>query len=138
MIWECDTTVYRAGWLKAGIVGPGQLGTTGYLFETPKKRALSQYWELVWNDKLIEAMDYAQESGLDEFEARHAGAWFIPVSRSRPDYFTHWGGAFKYAASVIGLPIGFVPGISAPTAKLPEQARIDIRAAYQRFGLIGD
>ncbi len=46
VIWECDTTVYRAGWLKAGIVGPAQLGTTGYLFETPKKRAISEYWEL--------------------------------------------------------------------------------------------
>ena len=34
VIWECDTTVYRAGWLRSGIVGPGQLGTTGYLFET--------------------------------------------------------------------------------------------------------
>jgi len=41
VIWECDTTVYRAGWLKSGIVGPGQLGTTGYLFETPKKRGLT-------------------------------------------------------------------------------------------------
>ena len=25
-IWECETTVYRAGWLRAGIVGPAQLG----------------------------------------------------------------------------------------------------------------
>src|SRR6185312_14662374 len=53
VIWECDTTVYRAGWLRSGIVGPGQLGTTGYLFETAEKRSLSQYWDLVWNDKLI-------------------------------------------------------------------------------------
>jgi 4-hydroxy-tetrahydrodipicolinate synthase len=136
VIWECDTTVYRAGWLKAGIVGPGQLGTTGYLFETPKKRALSQYWELVWNDKLLEAMDYAQESGLDQFELDMRG-WFTRYP-GRPDYFTHWGGAFKYAASVIGLPIGSYPESRPPQAKLPEQARIDIRAAYRRFGLIGD
>jgi 4-hydroxy-tetrahydrodipicolinate synthase len=26
VIWECDTTVYRAGWLRAGIVGPAPLG----------------------------------------------------------------------------------------------------------------
>src|ERR1700689_5139585 len=57
VIWECDTTVYRAGWLKSGIGGPGQLGTAGYLFETPKKRALPQHWDLVWNDKLVEARD---------------------------------------------------------------------------------
>jgi 4-hydroxy-tetrahydrodipicolinate synthase len=133
VIWECDTTVYRAGWLRSGIVGPGQLGTTGYLFETPKKRALSQYWDLVWNDKLVEAMDFAQESGLDQFELDMRG-WFTRYP-GRPDYFTHWGGAFKYAASVIGLPIGSYPESRPPQAKLPEQARIDIRAAYRKFGL---
>src|SRR5438874_430532 len=26
-VWECDTTVYRAGWLRDGIVCPAQLGT---------------------------------------------------------------------------------------------------------------
>ena len=62
------------------------------------------------------------------------GVWW----HGRPDYFTHWGGAFKYAASVIGLPIGSYPESRPPQAKLPEQARIDIRAAYSRFGLIDD
>src|SRR5579884_1129335 len=38
VIWECDKTVYRAGWLRAGIVCPAQLGTAGYLFETPERR----------------------------------------------------------------------------------------------------
>ena len=66
-IWECDLTVYRAGWLRAGIVGPAQLGTAGYLYETPQQPIISEYWELVWNDKLIEAMDYAEKSGLDQF-----------------------------------------------------------------------
>ncbi len=66
-IWECDLTVYRAGWLRAGIVGPAQLGTAGYLYETPEQPIISEYWELVWNDKLIEAMDYAEKSGLDQF-----------------------------------------------------------------------
>ena len=31
VIWECDLTVYRAGWLREGIVCPAQLGTVGYL-----------------------------------------------------------------------------------------------------------
>ena len=39
-IWECDTTVYRAGWLRAGVVGPAQLGTSGYLYETPQHRGV--------------------------------------------------------------------------------------------------
>ena len=51
-IWECDLTVYRAGWLRAGIVGPAQLGTAGYLYETPQQPIISEYWDLVWNDKL--------------------------------------------------------------------------------------
>src|SRR5699024_6197228 len=41
VIWECDKTVYRAGWLRDGIVCPAQLGTTGYLHETPHRRLLS-------------------------------------------------------------------------------------------------
>src|SRR5215211_8929216 len=67
-IWECDVSVYRAGWLREGIVGPAQLGTVGYLFETPQRRILTEYWELIWDDKLVEAMDYAKATGLDQFD----------------------------------------------------------------------
>src|SRR6202022_1719761 len=68
VIWECEKTVYRAGWLREGIVCPAQLGTAGYLFETPRRPLLSDYWDLVCNDKLVEAMDYGRESGLDQFD----------------------------------------------------------------------
>ncbi len=134
VIWECDTTVYRAGWLRAGIVGPGQLGTTGYLYETPHRRILSQYWDLIFNDKLVEAMDYAVESGLDQFGVEMR-SWFTCYP-GRPDYFTHWGAAFKHAASVLGLPVGDYPGSRPPQAELPSEAKNQIRAAYERFGLI--
>lgn len=134
VIWECDTTVYRAGWLRDGIVGPAQLGTTGYLYETPARPILSEYWALVWNDKLIEAMDYARESGLDQFGV-DVRSWFTSYP-GRPDYFTHWGGAFKYAASVLGLPIGSYPHSRPPQAELPDEARAQIRGAYRRLGLI--
>ncbi|EUA49942.1 hypothetical protein I552_0870 [Mycobacterium xenopi 3993] len=75
MIWECDKTVYRAGWLRAGIVCPAQLGTAGYLYETPQRRLLTDYWELIVNDKLVEAMDYGRDSGLDQFDV-DLGSWF--------------------------------------------------------------
>ena len=88
MVWECDTTVYRAGWQRAGIVGPAQLGTAGYLYETPQQPILSEYWKLIWNDKLIEAMDYAEKSGLDQFGV-DMRSWFTCYP-GRPDYFTHW------------------------------------------------
>ena len=135
VIWECDTTVYRAGWLREGVVGPAQLGTTGYLHETPQRRILTEYWDLVWNDKLVEAMDFAVESGLDQFGV-DVMSWFTCYP-GRPDYFTHWGGAFKYAASVLGLPIGDYPHSRPPQAELPAAAQQQIRAAYRRLGLIG-
>ena len=134
-IWECDTTVYRAGWLRAGIVGPAQLGTSGYLYETPQHRVFSEYWELVWSDKLSEAMDYAEKSGIDQFGV-DIHSWFTCYP-GRPDYFTHWGGAFKYAASVLGLPIGAYPHSRPPQAEVPEEAKAQIDAAYRRFGLVG-
>jgi 4-hydroxy-tetrahydrodipicolinate synthase len=134
VIWECDTTVYRAGWLRAGIVGPAQLGTTGYLFETPSRPILSHYWDLVWNDKLLEAMDYAEESGLEQAHVDIRG-WFTCYP-GRRDYFTHWGAAFKYAASLLGLPVGSYPQSRPPQAQLPDEAREQIRAAYRRLGLI--
>jgi 4-hydroxy-tetrahydrodipicolinate synthase len=134
VIWECDTTVYRAGWLRAGIVGPAQLGTAGYLYETPQQPILSEYWDLIWNGKLIEAMDYAEKSGMDQFGV-DMRSWFTCYPW-RPDYFTHWGGAFKYAASLLSLPIGDYPHSRPPQAVLSDEGRAQIRTAYQRFGLI--
>jgi 4-hydroxy-tetrahydrodipicolinate synthase len=134
VIWECDTTVYRAGWLQAGIVGPAQLGTVGYLYETPQQPILSEYWDLVWTDKLVEAMDFAEKSGLDQFVV-DMRSWFTCYP-GRPDYFTHWGGACKYAASLLGLPMGDYPHSRPPQAELPEDGRAQIHAAYRRFGLV--
>src|SRR3977135_3084030 len=55
-IRDSGLTVYRAGWLRAGIVGPAQLGTAGYLYETPQQPILSEYCDLVWTDKLMQAV----------------------------------------------------------------------------------
>lgn len=133
-VWECDKTVYRAGWLRDGIVCPAQLGTAGYLFETPAHRPFSEYWDLILGDKLVEAMDFARDSGMDRFDL-DMGSWFTCYPGG-PDYFTHWGGAFKYAASVLGLPIGSYPHSRPPQAELPDAAKAQIDAAYRRFGLL--
>jgi 4-hydroxy-tetrahydrodipicolinate synthase len=134
VVWECDTTVYRAGWLREGIVCPAQLGAVGYLRETPERRYFSEYWDLILGDKLVEAMDYARETGQDQFDI-DMGRWFTCYP-GRPDYFTHWGGAFKYAASVLGLPVGTYPQSRPPQAELPAEAKAQIKAAYRRLGLI--
>src|SRR5690349_13514680 len=66
VIWECDLIAYRAGWLQAGIIGPAQLGTAGYLHETPEKPMYTEYWNLIWDGRLAEAIRHAEESGLDQ------------------------------------------------------------------------
>jgi len=135
VLWECDRTVYRAGWLRDGVVSAAQLGTAGYLYETPRRRLFSKYWNLVWSGQLIEAMDYGRDSGLDQFDV-DLGSWWTCYP-GRPDYFTHWGGAFKYAASLLGLPIGAYPHSRPPQAELPAEAKAQIEKAYRRLGLIG-
>jgi 4-hydroxy-tetrahydrodipicolinate synthase len=135
VIWECDLIVYSAGWLQQGIVGPAQLGTAGYLFETPDNLAYRRYWELIWDGKLGEAARFSKESGLD---ARSAGmgSWLVQYP-GRPEYFTHWGEAFKYAASVIGLPVGDFPYSRPPQGRLPEVAKTQIRTALETAGMAG-
>jgi 4-hydroxy-tetrahydrodipicolinate synthase len=55
----------------------------------------------------------------------------------RPDYFTHWGEAFKYAASVIGLPVGEDAYSRPPQGRLPETAKGQIRTALEAAGIAG-
>lgn len=133
VVWECDTIVYRAGWLQAGIVGPAQLGTCGYLFETPEDKRLTNYWNLIWSGQLAEAIRYAAEARIDQL-SDELGSWFVNYP-GRPDYFTHWGAAFRYAASVMGLPMGDYPHSRPPQAILPDAGQQQIRRAFQRAGL---
>lgn len=132
VIWECDLIVYSAGWLQQGIVGPAQLGTSAYLFETPDNLRYTHYWELIWSGRLEEATLSSRESGLDALSAG-MGAWLVQYP-GRPDYFTHWGEAFKLAASVVGLPIGDYPYSRPPQGQLPEAARRQIRRAMEHAG----
>jgi 4-hydroxy-tetrahydrodipicolinate synthase len=118
--------------LQQGLVGPAQLGTSGYLYETPERRILTEYWTLIWDGRLAEAIEYAQESGYDRLGGE-IGRWFTCYP-GRPDYFTHWGEGFRYAASVLGLPVGDYPHSRAPQAILPEEAKVQIRKAYENLG----
>jgi 4-hydroxy-tetrahydrodipicolinate synthase len=135
VIWECDLVVYSAGWLQQGIVGPAQLGTAGYLWETPDNLVYRRYWELIWEGRLAEAAQFSRESGLDARSAA-MGSWLVQYP-GRPDYFTHWGEAFKYAASVIGLPVGDYPHSRPPQGVLPEVAKAQISRALHEAGLAG-
>jgi 4-hydroxy-tetrahydrodipicolinate synthase len=132
-IWECDFLVYRAGWLQEGIVTPAQLGANGYLVETPENRRYRGYWERIWAGDIRGAIEFARESELDALQAA-MGGWSTCYP-GRPDYFTHWGAAYRWAASLIGLPVGDYPESRPPQAELPQAARDQIKAAYDRYGL---
>jgi 4-hydroxy-tetrahydrodipicolinate synthase len=134
IVWECDLIVYRAGWLQQGIVGPAQLGTTGYLNETPEHRWLHEYWSRIWAGEIKEAIAYSAECGLDTLGAGMASA--MTKYPQRPDYFTHWGASFRYAASVLGLPMGDYPHSRPPQAILPDHIKDQIRTAYEKSGLV--
>ncbi len=129
VIWECDTIAYRAGWLQAGVIGPAQLGTCGYLMETPEKPMLTEYWTLIWDGDLPGAIRSAQETGFDQLLA-DLNSWYTRYP-GRPEYFTHWGEAFKYAASVLGLPLGDYPHGRPPQALLPEEGKAQIRTGLR-------
>jgi len=133
VIWECDFVVYEAGWLQDGIVGPAQLGTTGYLFEAPDDLWYSRYWELIAAGELDDARALWRDR-MAQFGDR--GNWATEYP-GRLDYFTHWGEAFKLASEVVGLPIGDYPYSRPPQARLPEEARIQIRKAYEHSFLAG-
>ena len=135
IIWECDLIVYRAGWLQDGTVGPAQMGTCGYIHETPDNRWYTRYWELIWDGKISDAIAFARESGLDAYQASF-GSWFTKYP-DRPQYFTHWGEAFKCAAAALGLPVGDYPFSRPPQATLSDAAKVKIRAAVERAGLTG-
>jgi 4-hydroxy-tetrahydrodipicolinate synthase len=135
VIWECDTMVYEAGWLEDGVVGPAQLGTAGYLYETSDNKWYTQYWQLIWEGRLEEARKFHKDnvgsSGMGQL-----GGWLTEYP-GRAGYFTHWGEAFKLASDAIGLPIGNYPFSRPPQAVLPEEAREQIRTAYEKAGMVG-
>jgi 4-hydroxy-tetrahydrodipicolinate synthase len=132
-LWECDLIVYRAGWLQAGVVGGAQLGTCGYLYETPDDKRYTNYFNLIWSGQVPEAIRYASSALIDQL-GDDLGSWFVSYP-GRPGYFTHWGSAFRYAASVMGLPMGDYAESRPPQAILPEVAKHQIRRAFVRAGL---
>jgi 4-hydroxy-tetrahydrodipicolinate synthase len=133
-IWETNSIAYEAGWLQKGIVGAAQLCPGGFLYETPEKLIFREYWNLIWDGQLLEAVLHAKESGLDGI-SEGLGGWRT-THPARPGYLTHWGEAFKCAATMLGLPPGEYPYSRPPQAFLPEHAKEQIRATYERSGLM--
>ena len=134
VIWECDKIVYRAGWLQEGIVTSAQLGTYGYLYETPEDKRYTTYWQLFEAGEIGQAIKHGADSGIDRFND-DMGTWFTRYP-GRPDYLTHWGSAFRYAASEMGLPMGDYAESRPPQAILPREAKVQIRRALDNSGYL--
>ena len=66
--------------------------------------------------------------------ARRSARWFTCYP-GRPEYFTHWGEAFRYAAAVLGLPMGDYPHSRPPQGILPEAAKDSLRKTFENVGL---
>lgn len=134
-IWECDLMVYRAGWMEQGIVTPAQLGNVCYLYETPEKKWYTQYWELMWEGRIKDAIAFSVESGLEEFLAGfspHVGGY-----HGRPGYMTHWGEPIKIAAQAVGLPVGNHLHARPPQALFPDSRKAAIPVFFEKYGLGG-
>jgi len=134
-VWECNLLGLTAGWAAKGLICKAVLGTNGYLLDFPGNPRGTIYHEMLWKGQIEDAIAYDQEQGIEKL-ALEAGNWLVAYP-GRPGYFTHWGEVIKYASSVIGLPVGDYPYSRPPQARLPEEAKTQIRNAYSRAGLVG-
>jgi len=55
---------------------------------------------------------------------------------ARPGAFTHWGAAFKFGASLLGLPVGDYPHSRPPQTAFPDDLKEPVRDAYRAAGFI--
>jgi 4-hydroxy-tetrahydrodipicolinate synthase len=133
VIWECDMLAYRGGFVRRGISTGGILGGTGYLYETPGDLRYSQQLDLIVSDKLSEAVDHWYDSGLDDLVTSLHSAFGASNTESP---YTHWGSAFKAAASVLGLPVGDYPRSRPPQPPLSDAQLAGVRSAYEKSGLL--
>jgi 4-hydroxy-tetrahydrodipicolinate synthase len=135
-LWECNEMALTAGWAARGVTCKAALGTTGYFFDYPGNLRGTKYHELLWEGRIDEALAYADATAKFDAARGAIGKWLTSTPQ-RPGYFTHWGEPPKYAASLMGLPVGSYPHSRPPQGILPEHAKEEIRTALERAGLIG-
>ncbi len=110
LIWECDTIVYRAGWLRDGIVCGGAAGHRRLPVRDTPAAAVHRVLEAGVGRQADRGDGPCPADRHGPVRGRR-GSWYTCYP-GRPEYFTHWGGAFKYAAVGAGAARRRVPGIS--------------------------
>lgn len=138
VMWDVGSNaaaLYNAGYVQAGLQGPCTLGGMAYLTETPSDKRYTTWFNLVLEGKLEEAIRYYFSANVDGPTAHGLTYAQLPL---RPEYWTHFGGAFKYCAQLLGLPVGDYPHSRPPQVKLTDDQKARIKQAYVSSGLIDD
>lgn len=135
VVWDVagGTASYLAGYVQHGLQAPVILGGMAYLTETPADKRYTHWFNLVLEGKLDDAREYYFSAHVDG-----PGSHGLTYTRlaERPDYWTHWGSAFKYCAQVLGLPVGDYPYSRPPQLRLTDEQKARIKDAYLNSGLI--
>lgn len=134
-VWECNELALTAGWAGQGIVVKAQLGSASYLVDFPGDLRGTKYYELLWSGRVDEANAWWRECGMDRLFAETGK--LITQYPGRPGYFTHWGAAVRFAASLIGMPMGDYPHSRPPQGILSDEAKERVRRIYEHAGVIG-
>jgi 4-hydroxy-tetrahydrodipicolinate synthase len=135
VVWDVagGMASYLAGYVQRGLQAPAILGGMAYLTETPADKRYTHWFNLVLEEKLDDAREYYFSAHVDG-PGSH-GLTYTRLSE-RPDYWTHWGSAFKYCAQVLGLPVGDYPYSRPPQLRLTDEQKARIKDAYINSGLI--
>ena len=136
VIWECDTTVYRAGWLRDG---HRRAGATGHDRVPPRDAAAPRLHRVLEPDleRQVGRGDGLRRAVRDSTSSTSdmAGRGSPAIRAAR---ITSRTGAARSSTrplcSACRSGITRSRGRRKPT--LPEEAKAQIREAYQRFGLI--
>jgi 4-hydroxy-tetrahydrodipicolinate synthase len=126
-------TTYLSGYLQQGLQGPCIMGGIAYLSETPSDKRFTNWFNLVLDGKLDEARSYY--FGANVAGPLEHGLHYTQLPE-RPGYWTHFGSAAKYGASLLGLDVGDYPHSRPPQLHLTEEQKERIKSAYVRSGLI--
>jgi 4-hydroxy-tetrahydrodipicolinate synthase len=136
VVWDVSSPpapLYNAGYVQAGLQAPCMLGANVYLTETPSDKRFTNWFNLVLEGKLEEAIHYYFSANVDGPGAHGLTYTQVP---ERPGYWTHWGSAFKYCAQLLGLPVGDYPYSRPPQLRLTDEQKARIKNAYVQSGLI--
>ena len=133
-VWECDRTVYRAGWLRAGIVCPAQLGRPATCSRRRSVGCSPNTGSLCSTTNCLRRwITGVSPAWTNSTWISDRGGPAIPGGRT-----TSPTGAVRSNTRrrCWGCPSATIPHSRPPQAELPPEAKAQIEDAYRRLGLV--